>query len=117
MGLPSTIGHIDLKAVFSAIRRDGAVADDTRASIRNRCVLPILQKLDDCSQGIAIVPPAQSQAVQDDGSARTLTAAQQDLENQREERIKALRQERRRTGRTLFPELDWGPVRPPLDDE
>lgn len=117
VGLPSTIGHIDLKAVFSAIRRDGAVADDTRASIRNRCVLPILQKLDDCSQGIAIVPPAQSQAVEDDGSARISHGRSAGSRDQREERIKALRQERRRTGRTPFPELDRGLVRPPLDDE
>lgn len=107
VGIPSTLGHIDLKDVFSAMQRDRTVADDTRAFIRNRCVLPMLQKLDDLGGDIALGPPSQSQSQSPyygpDDSSR---AAAQKLEEERDARIQILREKRRRTGKTLFPELD-----------
>jgi hypothetical protein len=47
VGIPTTIGHIDLRDVFSASTDKHVVDDDGRVTIRNRCVLPMLQKLDD----------------------------------------------------------------------
>jgi hypothetical protein len=47
VGIPSTLGKIDLRDVTTGIQREGHVTEDARASIRNRCVLPLLEKLDD----------------------------------------------------------------------
>jgi hypothetical protein len=105
VGLPSTVGHIDLKDVFSALRRDAAVTEDTRASIRNRCVLPILQKLDDWSEGMDDTAPGQQAARDLTGSDKAGRSPQRDADDDRQARIDAFR-ERRRTGETLFPELD-----------
>lgn len=50
VGIPSTIGRIDLREAWSALREGGGAAvDDVRSAIRNRCVLPLLAKLDDGS--------------------------------------------------------------------
>ena len=46
-GIPSTIGRVDLRQQWSKIRNNGLVTDEISNEIRNRCVLPILEKLDD----------------------------------------------------------------------
>lgn len=46
VGIPSTVGHINLMDVQLAFDADGAVLEDARTAIRNRCVLPIVEKLD-----------------------------------------------------------------------
>jgi hypothetical protein len=44
VGITSTIGRIDLRDVVGAVEH-GAL-NDARPMIRNRCVLPMLEKLD-----------------------------------------------------------------------
>lgn len=46
VGIPSTVGRIDLREQWAEIKRTGAVTKDTINAIRNRCVLPLLEKLD-----------------------------------------------------------------------
>lgn len=46
VGIPTTLGRIDLREQWAEIRRTGAVSKDTINAIRNRCVLPLLEKLD-----------------------------------------------------------------------
>lgn len=46
VGISSTLGRIDLKEAFATVQRDGRVDEEGRVSIRNRCVLPMLEKLD-----------------------------------------------------------------------
>jgi hypothetical protein len=108
VGLPSTIGHIDLTDVYSAVLRDGIATHDLRASIRNRCVLPMLQKLDDWSEDESLRASAEERTTKD--SAR-------DAEDDRRARIDSLREERRRTGTSLFPELDSARRHLSHDDE
>jgi len=106
VGIPSTVGHIDLKDVFSSLMSTLQVTDDIRASIRNRCVLPMLQKLDDWSEGLPAVsaePTRRREAVATAVSASTQESGDDPL---RRARIEKLREERRRRGTTLFPELD-----------
>jgi hypothetical protein len=98
VGIPSTVGHISLKDLYSAIQRDGSVTDDTRTSIRNRCVVPILQKLDGWDGGSPAIGSGSGVESQDG------TREREDIE--RLARITELRAERRRSGATLFPELD-----------
>lgn len=105
VGLPSTIGHIDLKDVSAAIQRDG-VTEDARASIRNRCVVPMLQKLDDWSGDITLGPPSDPHSGANDDRGDGPDAAERKLDDERSARVQALREERRRTGKSLFPELD-----------
>jgi hypothetical protein len=45
-GIPSVIGYIDLRTQWAELKRGGAVSNDILNTIRNRCVLPILEKLD-----------------------------------------------------------------------
>ncbi|MEA2232391.1 MAG: hypothetical protein QOD83_2207 [Solirubrobacteraceae bacterium] len=110
VGVPSTIGHIDLKDVISAMLRDGMATDDTRTSIRNRCVLPMLQKLDDWSEGITLGVPVDERAPEDSARGGDVTegAGQGHAEDDRRARIDSLREKRRRSGTSLFPELDSG---------
>jgi hypothetical protein len=46
VGIPSTVGRVDLKDVQAGIERVGSVDSEGRVAIRNRCVLPMLEKLD-----------------------------------------------------------------------
>jgi hypothetical protein len=49
VGISSTIGRIDLRDVWNEVQKQGHVTKDVINLIRNRCVLPIVQKLDDAS--------------------------------------------------------------------
>lgn len=46
VGIANTLGRIDLQDVWTRIRESGAVSDDDLNTIRNRCVVPLLEKLD-----------------------------------------------------------------------
>jgi hypothetical protein len=46
VGFPATVGRIDLRDVWTEIRKNNAVTKDIINALRNRCVLPILEKLD-----------------------------------------------------------------------
>jgi hypothetical protein len=46
VGIPATIGRIDLRDVWTAMKKIGALTQDMINAVRNRCVLPILEKLD-----------------------------------------------------------------------
>ena len=45
-GIPSTIGRIDLRAAWTEISVKGSVSPEAINVIRNRCVMPLLEKLD-----------------------------------------------------------------------
>jgi len=51
VGIASTIGRIDLKEVLRRSQRTGVVDEEGRVSIRNRCVIPMLEKLDSWTPG------------------------------------------------------------------
>lgn len=44
-GIPATLGRIDLRDVWAEVQNSGEVRQDTINALRNRCVLPILEKL------------------------------------------------------------------------
>ncbi|MCE5272337.1 TIR domain-containing protein [bacterium] len=46
VGIPTTIGCIDLRSQWASIVKYGAVNKDTREILRNRCIIPLLEKLD-----------------------------------------------------------------------
>lgn len=46
VGIASTVGRVDLRQQWSDVRRTGTVDSDAINAIRNRCVLPLLEKLD-----------------------------------------------------------------------
>jgi hypothetical protein len=46
VGIPGTVGRIDLRAQWSEIRSKGRVDKESLNIIRNRCILPLLEKLD-----------------------------------------------------------------------
>jgi hypothetical protein len=46
VGIPSTIGRIDLRDLWMRVVSTGQVGPDDVNAIRNRCVLPVLEKLD-----------------------------------------------------------------------
>jgi len=46
VGIPATIGRIDLRDIWTEVNKSGIVTKDTINALRNRCVLPILEKLD-----------------------------------------------------------------------
>lgn len=52
VGIPSTIGRIDLRDIWGEIRRTGAVSRDAINALRNRCILPVLEKLDAASGAV-----------------------------------------------------------------
>ena len=52
VGIPATIGRIDLRDVWTEIQKSGEVTKDTTNALRNRCVLPILEKLDAASDAV-----------------------------------------------------------------
>jgi tetratricopeptide (TPR) repeat protein len=45
VGLPSTIGHIDLSSIWSKFQNAGALSESDKQSIQSRLVSPILDKL------------------------------------------------------------------------
>ena len=46
VGISSTIGRIDLRDQWNEIQRTKAVSKSIMHTLRNRCVLPLLEKLD-----------------------------------------------------------------------
>lgn len=46
VGIPKTVGRIDLRDLWSEVQRTGLVSQDTVNAIRNRCILPLLEKLE-----------------------------------------------------------------------
>jgi hypothetical protein len=52
VGIPSTIGRIDLRDLWSEVQRSGIISNDTLNAIRNRCVLPVLEKLGATSDSV-----------------------------------------------------------------
>ena len=46
VGIPSTIGRIDLRDIWADVQKSGVVTKDSINALRNRCVLPLLEKLD-----------------------------------------------------------------------
>jgi hypothetical protein len=46
VGIPATVGRIDLRQQWAEVRKSGQVGADAINAIRNRCVLPLLEKLD-----------------------------------------------------------------------
>lgn len=46
VGISKTVGRIDLRDVWAEVQRTGAITQDTVNAIRNRCVLPLLEKLE-----------------------------------------------------------------------
>jgi len=52
VGIPATIGRIDLRDVWKEIQKSGQVTTDASNQLRNRCVVPILEKLDAASDAV-----------------------------------------------------------------
>jgi hypothetical protein len=52
VGISATIGRIDLRDVWTEIQKAGALTTDAKNAIRNRCVLPMLEKLDATSDAV-----------------------------------------------------------------
>lgn len=46
VGIPTTIGRIDLRDIWTQVQKTGKVTKDSINALRNRCVLPILEKID-----------------------------------------------------------------------
>ena len=46
MGIPATIGRIDLRDIWTEVQKTGKFTRDSINALRNRCVLPILEKID-----------------------------------------------------------------------
>jgi hypothetical protein len=46
VGVPATIGRIDLRDVWADVLKTGHVTKHNVNALRNRCVLPMLEKLD-----------------------------------------------------------------------
>jgi hypothetical protein len=52
VGIPATIGRIDLRDVWKEIQKSGQVTTDANNQLRNRCVVPVLEKLDAASDTV-----------------------------------------------------------------
>lgn len=52
VGVPATIGRIDLRDVWTDVQKSGEVSNDTIKALRNRCVLPMLEKIDTASDAV-----------------------------------------------------------------
>ncbi len=52
VGIPATTGRIDLRDIWAELTRTGAVTKGSINALRNRCVLPILEKLDALSSTV-----------------------------------------------------------------
>ncbi|MBA8889934.1 hypothetical protein FHW12_004181 [Dokdonella fugitiva] len=46
VGIPKTIGRIDVRDIWSEVQKAGHITQDAVNAIRNRCVLPLLEKLE-----------------------------------------------------------------------
>jgi hypothetical protein len=46
VGIPATIGRIDLRDIWAEILKSGKVTKEAINALRNRCILPILEKID-----------------------------------------------------------------------
>jgi hypothetical protein len=55
-GISKTIGRIDLREQWAELRTTGGVTPDVMNAIRNRCVLPLLEKLDEPSGPANLLP-------------------------------------------------------------
>lgn len=49
VGIPATLGRIDLRDLWTEIQKSGSISKDSQNAIRNRCVLPVLEKLEGAS--------------------------------------------------------------------
>lgn len=49
VGIPTTIGRIDLRDIRSQVQKTGMITKESINALRNRCVLPILEKIDTAS--------------------------------------------------------------------
>jgi hypothetical protein len=47
VGISTTLGRIDLRSQWSEILKTASVSQDSLNTVRNRCVLPILEKIDE----------------------------------------------------------------------
>lgn len=47
VGIPATVGRIDLRDLWTEIQKTDVMSKDVINALRNRCVLPMLEKLDD----------------------------------------------------------------------
>lgn len=45
VGIPGTIGHLNLSEVWARVRANGNISDDDVNLVRNRCVLPLLERI------------------------------------------------------------------------
>lgn len=46
VGVSTTIGRVDLRDVWAELQREGVLSKDATNVVRNRCVLPVLEKID-----------------------------------------------------------------------
>jgi hypothetical protein len=46
VGIPKTVGRIDLRDLWAEVAKTGVVSQDVVNAVRNRCVLPLLEKLE-----------------------------------------------------------------------
>lgn len=52
VGIPTTIGRIDLRDIWSEIQRTRTVSKDAINALRNRCILPVIEKQDATSGSV-----------------------------------------------------------------
>lgn len=52
IGIPTTVGRIDLRPQWTEIRNNRVIGSDVINIIRNRCVIPLIEKLDAPSGGV-----------------------------------------------------------------
>jgi len=52
VGIPASIGRIDLRDLWAEVQRTGILDRDGINALRNRCVLPVLEKLDALSNTV-----------------------------------------------------------------
>ena len=46
VGMPATLGRIDLREIWADMKKTQTLTQDMTNALRNRCILPILEKLD-----------------------------------------------------------------------
>ena len=46
VGIPKTVGRIDVRDLWGEVQQTGLITQDIINAIRNRCVLPLLEKLE-----------------------------------------------------------------------
>jgi hypothetical protein len=52
VGIPKTVGRIDVRDLWNEIQRTGIISQDIINAVRNRCVLPLIEKLESTTQVI-----------------------------------------------------------------